>query len=130
MKKRYIISILAVVAAVGLLMTPACKKNTQEQLYDIEGNWTFNVSAQVGDETFALDLTFNGGRVYLNGTDVGRYIVSQVTVAVEITRILDTGASVEEQYGGDFVEENRLRGTMSRYYNATTAENFTWNADR
>lgn len=130
MKKKYMMSILMIIAAIGLLMTPACKNETQEQLFDIVGNWVFNVSAQAGAEEFTLDLTFNNGRVYLNGIDVGRYLVSQVTVTIEITRTLDTGASVEEQYDGDFAEENRLRGTMSRYYDATTAENFTWNADR
>ncbi len=130
MIKKYIMSILLTAAAIGLLITPACKNGTQEQLYDIVGDWVFNASAQAGDEAFTLNLTFNGGRVYLNGVDIGRYIVSQVTVTIEITRPLDTGASVDEEYNGDFTGENRLGGTMSRYYNPTTAENFNWNAER
>lgn len=130
MKKTYKITIVVavVIAAVGLLFTAGCKNNLQDWLFEAQGDWVFNVEAP-GTE-FTINYTFTEGRVYLDGIDVGRYMVYQVNIIIEVTRTLDTGVSVREEYTGIFDDNSNMQGLMSRYFDALTYESYTWKALR
>lgn len=121
-KRRFNINSIIVLALViaGLTGLVGCKSSTQDSIYQLEGTWSIDINIP-NHPAASIELTLQDNRVYYQGQDVGKYQVHQVTMGILITRALDDGTVVQEEYQGDFKSEDSLFGA---FYRTITANNF------